>query len=166
MGLNPAIDPAIHRFEPPVVTRLCSVLEPGERALGIGEELPPNVLMRFGLGDPRNYDSVELSRNLQWFAPLFEPGSESLTSRSQITWESVHRARDRLEDACVKAVVGASPPPAGLFARAERIGDVWIAWLDVAGLGQQPSWGQAGFDSARLRAVGLANRRRRPATRF
>ncbi len=164
MGLNPAIDPAIHRFEPPVVKRLCSVLEPGERALGVGEELPPNVLMRFGLGDPRNYDSVELSRSLLWFASVFEPGSESLTSRSQITWESVHRARDRLQDACVKAVVGASPPRGRtiLAGRANRRCLDRLAGL--AGLGQQPSGVQAGFDSARLRSVGLANQRagRRP----
>ena len=85
--------------------------------------------MRFGLNDPRNYDSVEQTRSLHWFTPLFEPGSESLSSRSQITWEGVYRARDRLEDACVRAVVGASPPPAGRFARVERTGDVWIAWL-------------------------------------
>ena len=133
MGLNPAIAPETQSFEPPLITRLRSGLEPGQRALGIGEELPPNVLMRFGLCDPRNYDSVELARSLQWFAPLFEPGSESLSSRSQITWESVHRARDRLEAACVKAVVGASPPPPGRFARVERTGDVWITWLGSPG---------------------------------
>ncbi len=133
MGLNPAIAPETQSFEPPLITRLRSGLEPGQRALGIGEELPPNVLMRFGLCDPRNYDSVELARSLQWFAPLFEPGSESLSSRGQITWESVHRARDRLEAACVKAVVGASPPPPGRFARVERTGDVWITWLGSPG---------------------------------
>jgi hypothetical protein len=139
MGLNPAIDQAIHRFEPPVVKRLRSVLEPGERALGVGEELPPNVLMRFGLGDPRNYDSVELSRSLLWFASVYEPGSESMTSRSRVTWEGVHRARDRLQDACVKAVVGASPPAPGLFSHVERTGDVWIAWLDSPGWASSPA---------------------------
>ena len=83
MGLNPAIAPEIQGFEPPLITRLRRGLEPGQRALGIGEELPPNVLMRFGLCDPRNYDSVELARSLQWFAPLFEPGiRESLQSES------------------------------------------------------------------------------------
>ncbi len=133
MGLNPAIAPETQRFEPALITRLRRGLEPGQRALGIGEELPPNVLMRFGLCDPRNYDSVELARSLRWFAPLFEPGSESLSSRSQITWESVHRARDRLEAAGVKAVVGASPPPSGRFARVERTGDVWITWLGAPG---------------------------------
>ena len=134
MGLNPAIAPEIQGFEPPLITRLRRGLGPGQRALGIGEELPPNVLMRFGLCDPRNYDSVELARSLQWFAPLFEKGSESLSSRSQITWEGVHRARECLEAACVKAVVGASPPPPGRFARVERTGDVWITWLG------SPAW--------------------------
>ncbi|HMF38872.1 MAG TPA: YfhO family protein [Isosphaeraceae bacterium] len=133
MGLNPAIAPETQSFEPPLITRLRRGLEPGQRALGIGEELPPNVLMRFGLSDPRNYDSVELARSLRWFAPLFEPGSETLSSRGQITWEGVHRARDRLEDACVKAIVGASPPPPGRFARVERTGDIWIAWLGSPG---------------------------------
>jgi hypothetical protein len=133
MGLNPAIDPAIQHFEPPVISRLRHGLEPGERALGVGEELPPNVLMRFGLCDPRDYDSVELSRSLSFLAPLYERGSESLSSRGQTTWESVHRARDRLEAACVRAVVGASPPPADRFSRVERAGNVWIAWLDSLG---------------------------------
>jgi hypothetical protein len=134
IDLNPAIAPEIQGFEPPLITRLRRGLEPGQRALGIGEELPPNVLMRFGLCDPRNYDSVELARSLQWFAPLFEKGSKSLSSRSPITWEGVHRARERLEAACVKAVVGASPPPPGRFARVERTGDVWITWLG------SPAW--------------------------
>ncbi len=133
MGLNPAIDPQVQRFEPPVIARLRSGLEPGERALGIGQELPPNVLMRFGLADPRNYDSVELARSLRWFAPLFEPGTETFSSRSQITWQSVDRARDRLEDSCVKAVVGTSPPPTDRFAKVERSGEVWIAWLNPPG---------------------------------
>ena len=30
--------------------------------------------MRYGLADARNYDSVELTRSLDWFAPLYEPG--------------------------------------------------------------------------------------------
>ena len=35
-----------------------------------GAELPPNVLMRYGLRDARNYDSVETRRNLDWLRPL------------------------------------------------------------------------------------------------
>ena len=47
-----------------------AVLPPEGRAIGLGEELPPDVLMRFGLSDPRNYDSVELARSLAWFDPI------------------------------------------------------------------------------------------------
>jgi hypothetical protein len=129
LGLNPAIENAVQSFEPPVISRLRARLKPGERALGIGEELPPNVLMRFGLGDPRNYDSVELARSRDWLAPLFEPEAV-LTSRSQITWDGVHRASERLEEACVAAVVASTPPSEGRFRQVERVGDVWIAWLD------------------------------------
>ena len=65
MGLNPAIAAEVHAFEPPVIARLRQRLPPGGRALGLGEELPPNVLMRFGLADIRNYDSVELAASLR-----------------------------------------------------------------------------------------------------
>jgi hypothetical protein len=131
-GLNPAIAPEVQRLEPPVIAGLRNGLKPGERALGIGQELPPNVLMRFGLADLRNYDSVELARSLKWFEPLYEPQRGALTSRSQITWERVLRGRERLEEATVAAVVGDTPPPAGAFRALERAGDVWIAWLDPA----------------------------------
>ena len=90
------------------------------------------MLMRFGLADPRNYDSVELARSLNWLAPLFEPGNEPLSSRGRISWQSADRARDRLEESCVKAVVGASPPPPGRFAQVEQVSEVWIAWLRPA----------------------------------
>jgi hypothetical protein len=134
LGLNPAIDREIQSFEPPVIAYLRRELKPGERALGIGEELPPNVLMRFGLGDPRNYDSVELARNLGWLAPLFgESGSatQAATSRRTIDWRGVARARERLEEAGVARVVGASPPPEGLFKKAEKVGEVWVVRLDA-----------------------------------
>ena len=131
-GLNPAIAPEVQSLTPPVIARLRQVLEPGQRAIGIGEELPPNVLMRFGLSDPRNYDSIELASSLDFLAPLYEPGPEALNSRRQITWDSVYRARDRLAQACVAAVVGATPPPVDRFPRVERAGGVWIAWLDAA----------------------------------
>lgn len=134
VGLNPAIDREIQYFEPPVIAYLRRELRPGERALGIGEELPPNVLMRFGLGDPRNYDSVELARNLEWLAPLFEKSgstTEAATSRRAIDWRGVARAKDRLEEAGVAMVVGASPPPDGLFEKAEKIGEIWVVRLDA-----------------------------------
>ena len=129
MDLNPAIDPDIQACEPPAIALLRARLKPGQRALGIGQELPPNVLMRFGLADPRNYDSVELASSLKWLEPLYEPGTAALSSRREITWEGVHRAEERLEECGVAAVVGPTPPPTEWFPRAERVGDVWIAWL-------------------------------------
>ena len=119
-GLNPAIAASIHRFEPQVVARLRQELRPEARALGLGEELPPNTLMRFGLSDPRNYDSVELARSLSWLVPLYEPGESALTSRSEVDWSGVVRARDRLRESGVGAVVASTPPPTGEFPRTER----------------------------------------------
>jgi hypothetical protein len=130
ISLNPAIEREAFQSEPPVIARLRSALAPGQRAIGVGEELPPNVLMRYGLDDARNYDSIELRRNLDWLAPLYAPGDEAQTSRRQITWKGVLRARDRLQEASVAAVVGSSRPPAG-FSRVERSGEVWIAWLEA-----------------------------------
>jgi hypothetical protein len=129
IGLNPAISRELHRFEPPVIGRLRAGLPPGSRAIGLGEELPPNVLMRFGLSDARNYDSVELARSLDWFAPLYEAANGTRTSRSKLTWTGVIRSRERLADSSVGAIVAAVPPPAGDFCRIENAGDVWIAWL-------------------------------------
>ncbi|SIO65545.1 hypothetical protein SAMN05444166_7730 [Singulisphaera sp. GP187] len=132
VGLNPAIARSDDRPVSPVIAYLRRELKPTDRILAIGEELPPNVLMRYGLSDVRNYDSVELSRNLAFFASLYEPGPKARTSRRSITWEGVLRARDRLEDASVQAVVGSTPPPAGSFPRVDRVGDVWVARLEGA----------------------------------
>jgi hypothetical protein len=147
MGLNPSIPAKIQQIEPSVIARLRARLKPGERALGCGEELPPNVLSRFRLDDPRNYDSVELARCLSWFEPLFEPSDEPLSSRRSVTWASVQRARKRLEESCVAAVVAATAPPADLFPRVERVGQVYIAWLSP----RAPVEGQKG---GALRIVG------------
>src|SRR5262249_18043664 len=97
-------------------------------------ELPPNLLMKYGLADIRNYDSVELSRNLDWFEPLYEPekGRSSHTSRRTITWAGVLRARDRLRAARVEAIVGATPPPDGALENVEHIGRVWVARLEAS----------------------------------
>jgi len=129
-GLNPAIGRQLHQYEPPVITRLRQGLPPGSRALGLGEELPPNVLMRFGLCDLRNYDSVELASSLAWLAPLYETGSAPRSSRSEITWKGVAGARARLVRSGVGAIVAAVPPPAAAFDRVEQAGHVWIAWLE------------------------------------
>ncbi|HMB02345.1 MAG TPA: hypothetical protein VKP69_01230, partial [Isosphaeraceae bacterium] len=131
-GLNPAIAAGDDRPASPVIAYLRREVGASGRALGVGEELPPNTLMRYGLSDVRNYDSIELSRSLAWFAPLYEPGDAARTSRRTITWAGVLRARDRLRAASVRAVVGASPPPAGAFARVDRAGAAWIARLDGA----------------------------------
>jgi hypothetical protein len=126
--LNPAISPEIHGLVPPVIERLRVGLPSGSRALGLGEELPPNTLMRFGLCDVRNYDSVELAANLAWLEPLFEHAKSARSSRDLITWERAIIARERLLESGVCAIIGSSPPPAGAFERVEKVGHVWIAW--------------------------------------
>jgi hypothetical protein len=128
-GLNPAIDRALHEYVPPVITRLRTALPPGSRCVGLGEELPPNVLMRFGCCDVRNYDSVELASSLQWLAPLYRAGNAPPSSRSEITWDSVAQALPRLLVSGVSAIVSSKPPPVGTFDRLEQAGHVWIAWL-------------------------------------
>jgi hypothetical protein len=132
-GLNPAIAATVHGFEPPFVARLRQALPPEARALGVGEELPPNTLMRFQLSDPRNYDSVELARSVSWLRPLYEPerGASALSSRSEVNWNGVVRARERLRESGVAAIVASTTPPSGEFASTERVGRAWIAWLEA-----------------------------------
>ncbi len=142
--LNPALAPALHDFEPPVIARLRQGLPPEGRAIGLGEELPPGVLMRFGLSDPRNYDSVELASSLAWFDPIYEASGSDQTSRRDLRWESAIRGRDRLCESGVGAIVAAQPPPAGAFERVEKVGRVWIAWLDAK------PWAEAGSKAAEL----------------
>ncbi|WP_165071742.1 YfhO family protein [Paludisphaera rhizosphaerae] len=131
VGLNPAIDREVQEFEPLLIKRLREDLRPGRRALGLGGELPSNVLMRFGLADPRNYDSVEMARNLDYFEPLYEETDEARSSRRTVSWRTVARALPKLREAAVGAIVAASPPPdPSLFNRVEKIGAAWVAWLD------------------------------------
>ena len=85
-------------------------------------------------------------------APLYEPGPEALSSRRQITWEGVHRDRERLEESCVAAVVGATPPPEEWFPMTERVGKVWIAWLEPA------SWATLGQSAVEVRLASRAMR--------
>jgi hypothetical protein len=156
-GLNPAIDRRDQEFEPPVISRLRDGLAPGSRALGVGEELPPNVLMRFGLSDVRNYDSVELGRSITWLDPIFVPSAEARTSRRDLTWASAVAQLDRLRGSCVGAVVGATPPPSDAFDRVEKVGQAWIGWLEPApwvegSPGSRVSWTRDG-GAARLRVV-------------
>ncbi len=58
------------------------------------------------------------------------PTCAAQTSRRDITWDRVDRARDRLRGAGVRAVVGASKPPPQ-FDRVTRYQAVWVAWLDA-----------------------------------
>jgi hypothetical protein len=150
-GLNPAIARGEDRPEGAVIAYLRREAPPPARILALGAELPPNVLMRYGLADVRNYDSVEMQSSLDWFAPLFEPGS-SRTSRRTITWDGVLRALDRLKLARVAAIVGPTPPPEGAFAQVDRVGGVWIARLE--GLAAPPLQAEPG--EIEIDAAGLA----------
>ena len=134
LGLNPAIDRKDDRPETPVLSALHREIGRSGRVIGLGTELPPNTLMRYGLADARNYDSVEVARNLDWFEPLYDPAVESKSSRREITWARVLESRDRLRESSVRAVVGPTAPPAIGFERVEKIGSVWVAWLDAAPL--------------------------------
>jgi hypothetical protein len=129
-GLNPAIDRADDRPLTPLIEHLRRVAPPPWRVLGVGEELPPNVCMRYGLADIRNYDSIELAVALDQFATLYPDTRGERTSRRAVTWEGVIRARDLLQQAGVRAIVAATPPPVGAFSEVERIGSVWVAHLD------------------------------------
>jgi hypothetical protein len=162
VGLNPAIAAADDRPEAPVIAYLRREVGARGRMLGIGEELPPNTLMRYGLADVRNYDSIELTRSLDWFAPLYaaDPGPEARlaarTSRRTITWDGVLRARDRLREAGVRAIVAATPPPPGCFVRVDRAGAVWIARLDGPPLVETATTGAArGVPEELVREPGL-----------
>ena len=100
--------------------------------------------MRFGLSDIRNYDSVELATSLRWFAPLYEPRRQHFEPKRNhlgarggamnASYVSQGRAR----------VVAAAPPPDGAFARVEKIGSVWIVWLDAL------PWARTGSPRSRL----------------
>src|SRR5262249_55214368 len=63
--LNPTIAAADDRPEVPVIEYLRREVGSSGRALGIGEELPPNTLMRYKLADVRNYDSIELTTSVE-----------------------------------------------------------------------------------------------------
>lgn len=127
-GLNPAITPEQFAASSPVIARLRELLGEDGRAIGVGAELLPNTLMRFGLADARNYDSIELTRSLDWFEPLYDPDPRMRSSRREVTWEGVHRAWHRLIEAGVRVVVSANAPPENLFPghRIEKIGSAWL----------------------------------------
>ena len=129
-GLNPAIARAQDRPLPPLVAELQRKVGRSGRIIGLGPEFPPNTLMRYGLADARNYDSVETARNLDWLGPIYDPAVAARTSRREISWDRVDRSRDRLRAAGVRVVIGPTPPPPS-FADVERWGATWAAWLDA-----------------------------------
>ncbi len=133
-NLNPAISPEQDRPDSEVIAYLRREISASSRIISVGAELPPNTLMRYGMADARNYDSIELSRNLDWFADLYEPEPDRpsmRTSRRTITWNGVIRSLERLRLARVTAIVGAIPPPnPEAFSRVDRVGKVWIARLN------------------------------------
>jgi hypothetical protein len=86
------------------------------RFLAVGECLPPNQLMRYGLKDLRNYDSIELAATLEGLDALFETeAAQDRSSRRPIAWAGVSRAADTLKDRGVVGVAGLTEPPEGLF---------------------------------------------------
>ena len=129
--LNPAIDPAEDRPTTRLIADLQRDVGQSGRVIGLGAEFPPNALMRYGLLDARNYDSVETRRNLDWFRQLYDPAVAAQSSRREISWDRVARSRELLRIAGVKAVVGPSKPPT-TFRRVQRYEAVWVAWLDDA----------------------------------
>jgi len=160
-GQHPLIDPDLARFEPwpPTLCRLRERLGEGGRVVGLGAELPPNLAMRFGLADLRNYDSIEQTAMLAFLEPLFEKTSgTNRTSRRDITWAGVERGWTRLEAAGVEALVADTPPPETIRPRLDawevvepsaslgrRGRPVWIAWLRPPGptvrpLDGRPPW--------------------------
>jgi hypothetical protein len=127
-GINPAIPRESDRPDSAVIARLRQVASPPARVLAIGEDLPPNLLMRYGLSDIRNYDSIELARSLDAFDLLYEPDPkrQARTSRRTITWDGVKRSLPLLREAGVTVVVSASQPPERMFQRVEMIGSMFL----------------------------------------
>ena len=129
-NLNPALERNEHLPTTAVIEYLKAEVGDRGRSLGIGEELVPNTLMRYGLADIRNYDSVELAQSLDAFPALFEAEKRGITSRNTIRWNNVIESRRELEEAGVLAVVAATPPPDCFRGRVDKVGSTWIARLD------------------------------------
>jgi hypothetical protein len=130
-GLNPAIPAGWYRPQSLVIDYLREVSPLPYRVLALDAELPPNVLMRYGLADCRNYDSVELASSLRALDGLFESDDARgmRTSRGRVSWEGVISALDRWRTMGVNAVVSRQPPPAGTFLESRRIGSAWVTLL-------------------------------------
>ncbi len=127
---NPAVERSTYTKIPHALAPLLARLGPHDRVIGLDDLLPPNTAMRYGLNDPRNYDSIELARAVHFLNPLFQPGRTAAPSRREITWDTIPNARSTLAQACVRALVshqeapdspGPVEPSAGLV----------ITWLDA-----------------------------------
>ncbi len=139
-GMNPAIAPDLYLPESKLINELRRTVGSEGRILGIGAELPPNTLSRYGLKDPRNYDSIELDRLGRWFDELYEPSRGDHSSRRTISWKGVSRARWILESSGVRAVVSSTPPPnIEGFESVRKIGRCWAAFLQSEPLVRLPA---------------------------
>ena len=135
----------------------------GGRIIGLGAELPPNTLMRYGLADARNYDSVEVLAEPRLARPALRPGG---VGEDQPPGDHLGPgpggARPALAGACVRAVVGPDPPAPGVRSgRADRPG--------LGRLARRRPPGRAGRRARETLAVRLdssrvgSSRRSRPA---
>jgi hypothetical protein len=130
-GMNPEIERADAEPASPVIERLRQLAPFPARILAIDSELPPNTLMRYGLCDLRNYDSIEMRSIVDHFAGLFAGDSSAArTSRREVDWPAILSERTRLVMSGVRAIVSRSEPPEPFAARAERVGAVWLTPLE------------------------------------
>ena len=141
-----------------MIARLREGLPPEGRAIGLGEELPP------GRADavrplPTRGTTTRSSWPGAWRGSTRSTSrpAPDRTSRSTVTWESAIRGRDRLRESGVGAIVAATPPPAGAFERVEKVGRVWIAWLDAR------PWAESGSKADRAGLVREPRPGRHPA---
>lgn len=138
------------------------------RFLAVGECLPPNQLMRFGLKDLRNYDSIELLATLEGLDALFETAGETAdrSSRRTIMWDGIRRAAPVLKDRGVTGVVGLTHPGAGLFDEIrEPIPGVFVGvWASVSKVAGPAELVEESGGTIRLRIMQAATTGdRRPA---
>ena len=103
-------------------------------------------LMRYGLADVRNYDSVELARACDWFAPLYETGPWPGRAGGRSRGSGVLRGRERLrESRVVRRGCERAPRRRQLRTRVERVGSAWVARLDVRRGKYQAQSGSTGW---------------------
>ena len=134
-GMNPELSPEDAAPESPVIERLKAICPFPSRILAIDTELPPNTLMRYGLCDLRNYDSIELESTLLYCSPLFRGDTGmNRTSRREIGWNEILNSRELLAKTGVKVIVSRCKPPNCFAAGAEQLGQIWITRLDEEGL--------------------------------